>query len=179
MPTGGFSLVWLDGRHTSATGEHDAPGASGGAMSLRYATFDGQWRQTSEVQVDDRVCDCCPTTAVMTSDGPLVAYRDRGTGETRDIYVSRLEGKTWPTPQAAHADNWQIAACPVNGPRLSVRGREVALAWFTGKDDVGRSFVAFSKDAGRSFGAPIRLDADGSLGRVDVTLLPDGSAVGS
>jgi hypothetical protein len=179
MPGRGVALIWLDGRHTSATADHDAPGASGGAMSLRYATFDGQWRQTSDVQVDDRVCDCCPTTAVMTPDGPLVAYRDRGADETRDIYVARLEGKSWSTPRAAHADNWQIAACPVNGPRLSARGRDVALAWFTGKDDVGRSFVAFSKDAGRSFGPPIRLDAEGSLGRVDVALLPDGSAAAS
>jgi hypothetical protein len=179
MPTGGFSLVWLDGRHTSSSGDHDAPGASGGAMSLRYATFDGQWRQTSEVQVDDRVCDCCPTTAVMTPEGPLVAYRDRGTDETRDIYVARFEGGKWAVPRAAHADNWQIAACPVNGPRLSARGRDVALAWFTGKDNIGRSFVAFSKDAGRSFGGPIQLDTGGSLGRVDVALLPDGSAVAS
>jgi hypothetical protein len=179
MPTGGFSLVWLDGRHTSTSGDHDAPGASGGAMSLRYAAFDGQWRQTSEVLIDDRVCDCCPTTAVMTSDGPLVAYRDRGTDETRDIYVARLEGGTWSRPRAAQADGWQIAACPVNGPKLSARGRDVALAWFTGKDNIGRSLVAFSKDAGRSFGPPTRLDAGGSLGRVDVALLSDGSAVAS
>ena len=179
MPGRGLALIWLDGRHTSGTADHDAPGASGGAMSLRYATFDGQWRQTSDVQVDDRVCDCCPTTAVMTSEGPLVAYRDRSGDETRDIYVARLEGRTWSTPRAAHADNWQIAACPVNGPRLSARGRDVALAWFTGKNEVGRSFVAFSKDAGRSFGGPIRLDTGGSLGRVDVALLPDGSAVAS
>lgn len=179
MPGRGVALIWLDGRHTSATSDHDASGAGGGAMSLRYATFDGQWRQTSEVQVDDRVCDCCPTTAVMTSDGPLVAYRDRSGDETRDIYVARLEGKTWSTPRTAHADNWQIAACPVNGPRLSARGRDVALAWFTGRDNVGRSFVAFSKDAGRSFGGPIQLGSDGSLGRVDVALLPDGSAVAS
>ncbi len=175
----GLALIWLDGRHTSATADHDAAGASGGAMSLRYATFDGQWRQTSEVQVDERVCDCCPTTAVMTSDGPLVAYRDRSGDETRDIYVARLEGKTWSTPRAAHPDNWQIAACPVNGPRLSARGRDVALAWFTGKNNVGRSFVAFSKDAGRSFGRPIQLDTGSSLGRVDVALLSDGSAVAS
>ena len=175
MPGRGLALIWLDGRHTSATADHDASGA----MSLRYATFDGQWRQTSEVQVDDRVCDCCPTTAVMTGDGPLVAYRDRSGDETRDIYVARLEGQAWSTPRAAHADNWQIAACPVNGPRLSARGRDVALAWFTGRDDVGRSFVAFSNDAGRSFGRPIQVDTGGSLGRVDVALLPDGSAVAS
>jgi hypothetical protein len=176
---GGLALVWLDGRHTSDSDDHDAPGPSGGAMSLRYATYDGRWRQTSDVQLDDRVCDCCPTAAVMTPDGPLVAYRDRSSDETRDIYVTRLEGGTWSRPRAAHADGWQIAACPVNGPRLSARGRAVALAWFTGKDDVGRSFMSFSTDAGQSFGSPIRLDANGSLGRVDVVLLDDGSAVAS
>jgi hypothetical protein len=36
--------------------------------------------------------------------------------------------------------------------------------------------VAFSKDGARTFGAPIRVDEAGSLGRVDVELLPDGSA---
>ena len=38
---------------------------------------------------------------------------------------------------------------------------------------------AFSKDAGRTFGAPVRLDDEASLGRVDVELLPDGSAAAS
>ena len=43
---------------------------------------------------------------------------------------------------------------------------------------VARS-CAFSKDAGRTFGAPIRLDESGTLGRVDVELMPDGAAVAS
>ena len=55
----------------------------------------------------------------------------------------------------------------------------VVLAWFSGADKQNRSFVAFSQDAGRTFGAPIRLDEGGSLGRVDVALLDDGSAVAS
>ena len=76
-----------------------------------------------------------------------------------------------------HDDGWKIAGCPVNGPMLSARGRDVALAWFTGKDEQGRAFLSFSKDAGRTFGAPIRLDSSGTLGRVDVELLPDGAAV--
>jgi hypothetical protein len=59
---------------------------------------------------------------------------------------------------------------------LSARGREVVLAWFTVKDDVGHAYAAFSSDAGRSFGKPIRLDDAAALGRVDVALLPDGSA---
>jgi hypothetical protein len=52
----------------------------------------------------------------------------------------------------------------------------VAIAWFNAKDDQPHSFAALSSDAGRSFGAPVRLDDTASLGRVDVELLPDGSA---
>jgi hypothetical protein len=80
-------------------------------------------------------------------------------------------------PRAVHEDGWKIPACPVNGPMLSARGREVAIAWFTMQQEQGRVFVAFSKDAGRTFGAPVRIDDQGSLGRVDVELLPDGSAL--
>ena len=40
-----------------------------------------------------------------------------------------------------------------------------------------QAYVAFSKDAGHTFGEPIRLDDEATLGRVDIELLPDGSAV--
>jgi hypothetical protein len=83
----------------------------------------------------------------------------------------------WTPSAAVHNDGWKIAACPVNGPSLSARGRDVALAWFTVKGEQGQAFVAFSQDAGRSWSAPIRLDDGGTLGRVDVELLADGSAL--
>lgn len=183
MPGAGLGLVWLDGR-AMAPDAHDAASMTGGAMtkgamSVRFAAFDRQWKQTSEMPVDLRVCECCPTTAAMTSDGPIVAYRDRTSDEIRDIYVSRLDGGRWTEPMAVHHDGWRINACPVNGPMLSARGRDVAIAWFTMKEGQGQVFVAFSKDAGRSFGAPIRVDDGGSLGRVDIELLPDGSALPS
>src|SRR5438445_326473 len=56
------------------------------------------------------------------------------------------------------------------------RGRDVAVAWFMARNDQGRAFVAFSHDAGRTFGAPVRVDDAGSLGRLGVQLLDDGSA---
>jgi len=111
----------------------------------------------------------------MTSEGPVVAYRNRSEDEIRDIYVSRLEKGKWTAPVPVHADNWKIAACPVNGPMLSARGRTVVLAWFSVQDDVGHAYAAFSADAGRTFGSPTQLDDAASLGRVDVVLLPDGS----
>jgi hypothetical protein len=177
MPGAGLGLIWLDGRAMASAAGHDAHEGSSGAMSVRFGAFDPAWQQTSELPVDLRVCECCPTTAAMTSDGPIAAFRNRTDDEIRDIYVSRLEQGKWTEPTAVHDDGWKIAACPVNGPMLSARGRNVVLSWFTLKHDVGHAYAAFSTDAGRSFGAPIQLDEAAALGRVDVVLLADGSAV--
>jgi hypothetical protein len=173
LPGRALGLVWLDGRAV----ELDASNPEGGEMSLRYAAFDANWKQTADVPIDLRVCECCPTTAVVTPDGVLTAYRDRSDKEIRDISVSRLENGTWTTPAAVHVDNWDIPACPVNGPMMAGRGRNVAAAWFTVKNDEGQAYAAFSSDSGRTWGTPIRLDDAGSLGRVDIELLDDGSAV--
>jgi hypothetical protein len=175
MPRGGLGVVWLDGR-AMQNGSHDAPHPRG-AMTVRFATFDDDWKQTAETLVDPRVCECCPTAAAMTADGPIAAFRDRSNDEVRDIHVSRLDSGRWTESAAVHADGWKIPACPVNGPALSARGRELAIAWFTVQGERGgRAFAAFSRDGGRSFGAPIRLDEAGSLGRVDIELLADGAA---
>ncbi|MCA1586445.1 MAG: hypothetical protein LC791_17295 [Acidobacteria bacterium] len=106
-----------------------------------------------------------------------MAFRNRTEDEVRDIYVSRLESGKWTEPKPVHNDRWKIPACPVNGPMLSARGRTVAIAWFTVKNDVGHAYAAFSLDAGRTVGEPIQLDETSALGRVDIELLPDGSAV--
>ena len=50
------------------------------------------------------------------------------------------------------------------------------MAWFTMQAGQGRAYIAFSSDAGRTFGAPVRVDDAGSTGRVQVELLADGSA---
>jgi hypothetical protein len=173
MPGAGLGLVWLDGRAMKAG--HDEHG--GGDMSVRGATFARDGRQLNEAAVDLRVCECCPTAAAVTGEGPIVAYRDRSASEIRDIYVSRQVNGKWTEGSPVHRDNWQIAACPVNGPALSASGNDVALAWFTATGDEGHTFVAFSSDSGKTFQPPIRLDDASALGRVDVALLPDGAAV--
>ena len=176
FPVGnGLGLVWLDGRGMKPgahDGDHDA-----GAMSVRFARYDRSWQLVEESAVDERVCECCPTAATVTAEGVIAAYRDRGAGEIRDIHTSRLAGGKWTAPSPVFTDGWKIAACPVNGPALSARGRDVALAWFTVKQEQGQAYLAFSKDAGRTYGAPIRVDDGGSLGRVDVELLSDGAAL--
>jgi hypothetical protein len=173
-PGAGLGLVWLDGRAMKASKPGEEPE---GSMALRAAVFDPQGAQVSETLVDDLVCECCPTAVAVTSDGPIVAFRNRSKDEIRDIYVSRQAGGKWSEPVPVHDDGWQLNACPVNGPALSASGRNVAIAWFTVASDQGRVFAAFSSDAGKTFGQPIRVDEAGALGRVDVELLADGAAV--
>jgi hypothetical protein len=173
-PGGGLGLVWLDGRATNP----DSPNATDN-MSLRTTVYGKDFRQLRETAIDTRVCDCCPTSVSITSEGPIVAYRDRSAKEVRDIYVSRLVAGRWTAPLPVHRDNWEIEACPVNGPAVSARGRTVVVAWFTAVNDAGRAWAALSRDGGRTFGQPVRLDDAASTGHVGVELLQDGAAIAS
>lgn len=161
---GTFVAVWLDGRAFHGQGATRE-------TAVRAARFDGK-AFVDETVLDSRVCDCCQTAAVSTPDGLLVAYRDRSTEEIRDIAVVRRAGDTWTEPAPLHEDGWKIAACPVNGPALAALGDEVAAVWFTGAGDApGRVLAAFSRDGGKTFGEPLRIDDGEALGRVDVVRL--------
>jgi hypothetical protein len=168
MADGGTGFVWLDGRATHG---------DEGDMQLRAAMFDKSHKQLSDTVIDSRVCECCPTSVALTADGPIVAFRNRSAGEIRDIYVTRLAAGRWSMPIPVHRDNFKIEGCPVNGPAIAARGRDVVVAWFTAPKDVNRSYLAFSHDGGRTFGVPVRADDVESLGRVVVALKKDGSAV--
>ncbi len=171
----GLGLIWLDGRAMKPGAGPDDEGT--GDMGLRAAHFDRSGKQLSENAVDLRVCECCSTAAAVTTDGPIVAYRNRSADEVRDIYASRFTGDAWTVPAPVHLDGWKIDGCPVNGPALSANGRGVAVTWFTAPKDEGHAYVAFSQDAGRTFSAPVQVDEAGSLGRVAVEQLADGAAV--
>jgi hypothetical protein len=97
---------------------------------------------------------------------------DRAT--VRDIYITRLSGGKWTKPHLVHADNWVINACPDNGPAVDAAGNSVAVAWWTRANDQPQVLVAFSSNAGDTFGRAIRVDAGNAEGQVTVTLLPEG-----
>ncbi len=169
---GRLGAVWLDGRKFSKEG-HDASNE----MMLVSTTLAPSGSRGAELRLDERTCDCCQNAAAMTSNGPIVAYRNRSTDEIRDIYITRrIQGK-WTKGVPVHNDNWNIAACPVNGPALASNGRKVVIAWFTAARDSARVKVAFSDDAGAQFSPPVRIDGGAPAGRVDVALLPGGDAL--
>jgi hypothetical protein len=170
--SGKLGAVWLDGRKFSQQ-EHSAANE----MMLVSTTLSPDGTLGPEFRLDERTCDCCQNSAAVTVNGPIIAYRNRSPEEIRDIYLTRRIGGKWTAGVPVHADNWHIAACPVNGPAVAAAGSRVALAWFTAANDSPRVNVAFSADAGATFGAPIRVDDGNPAGRVDVVLLPDGSTL--
>ncbi len=175
---GQAALVWLDGRQMGGkTGAGKGKRDVSGAMTVRFTTVDSRGALGEEVLLDERTCECCQTSLARTSSGLVAAYRDRSDAEIRDIAVARYIDGKWTPPELVGSDNWHYPGCPVNGPQLSAAGDSVAIAWFTAPEQEPKVYVAFSTDAGASFGDPVRVDDGRPRGRVDIELLADGSAI--
>jgi hypothetical protein len=167
-----FFVTWLDGRNTVSNGhEH------GGAMNIRAAEVSPNGGVNAESLLDDRTCDCCQTTAAITSNGPVVLYRDRLEDETRDISIVRMVNGSWTEPKAIYNDNWKIKGCPVNGPKADALDNDLAVAWFTAADNQPKVNVTFSADGGENFDVPIQINEADAMGRVDVLLLDHENAI--
>jgi hypothetical protein len=170
-PDGSVGAAWTDSRNTGDAEEGH------GYKNLRVTTWSAAGPLGAEVEVDANICDCCQTAAAVTSDGPVVVYRDRTPDEIRDIGIVRRVNGTWTAPAMVAADNWRINACPVNGPAIAAEGRTVAVAWYTAANGARKVRVAFSHDAGATFGAPVDVDDGRPAGRVGVILAGNGALV--
>jgi hypothetical protein len=179
LPDGRLGVTWVDGRALKDmkedAEEHDGPLPV--SMALRYAAIGADGKLADEAVLDERICECCQTSAALTSEGPLIVYRDRSETEVRDNYFVRQQGNTWSAPRPVGPDNWEINGCPVNGPSVAADGRRVAVAWYTEEGNDPRVQVAFSSDAGATFGKPTRVDDREVIGRADIVMLADGSAI--
>lgn len=172
----GFFASWLDGRNSPAEKDQGHSGHHG-SMTVRAALLDRSGKKQQEWELDSRVCDCCQTTAAITSDGPVVVYRDRSEDEIRDMSIVRLVNGQWTTPQTIYPDNWKIRGCPVNGPRIDALKNNLVVAWYTAPDSAAHVNVLFSSDGGQHFGDLIQVNEGKAIGRVDVSLLDEKRAI--
>lgn len=178
---GFVSLVAMgEGRHFANWLQSEEAGPP---THLRGGVITPAGRIETEVVLDPLVCDCCGTDSIILPSGNVVvAYRDRSEEEIRDIHVVRGkpgEATTWTKPVKIGDEAWNTATCPVNGPALANDGSFVALVYFSGHLAIGNSLhLATSKGGGNRW-APPRLVHGGKnvLGRVDVTVLPNGGPI--
>jgi len=165
-PDGGASIFWLE----ALKGE-DAP------VALKRTIVDPTGKEVREEQIQPDVCGCCPTAVANTSKGLLVAFRAHTKEDIRDIAVTRLENGKWSTPKIVSADNWELNACPTNAAAVQAKGDHVAVAWFTGAQDMPRDLIAFSNDSGSTFGKPVTLSTGHAFGYTAMALDEDGGAI--
>ncbi|MCG2419666.1 hypothetical protein K8089_11590 [Aequorivita sp. F47161] len=171
-----FYAVWLDGRNTTAkAGGHDNHGD--GAMSLRGRLVHADGTMQPDVALDNRVCDCCQTAMTSIENAPLLVYRDRTDTEVRDISRIGLFDDSFSASQPVFNDNWEIPGCPVNGPSIASFKNNAAVAWFTAVNDNPKVQLAFSNDKGKTFAAPIQINTYETLGRVDVVMTSENTAI--
>jgi hypothetical protein len=173
-----FLVVWLDGRNAVMEGTNVNHHGGHGEMTLRAAVISLEGTKLNEWQLDNKTCDCCQTSAVLTNNGPVILYRDRSDEELRDIAIVRLQhDSVWSQPASVYTDNWKIAGCPVNGPRADAIGNSLAIAWFTAASNQPTVKVIFSSNGGETFGNPIQVNTGNTIGRVDVVMLDERAAV--
>lgn len=188
----------LVNRAAAQPGEDNAYASAVGLDGRRaqFAWLDGRdWEKSKRVQLMSRIvntegpitetrlldpdtCTCCSTSIARTRSGLLAAYRGHNSKNIRDISLVRTEDEGWSSPRVPHPDNWHIEACPVNGPHLDTRENHTALIWFTAPQDQPAVKLAFSHDGGATFAPLVRLDGGKAVGRAQVAVLGDGSAVG-
>ena len=174
-----MSLVWLDGR------QYALADSTKRVMQLAWTGLRADGTTHRELFLDEKICDCCQTSAVVTGTTTLVAYRNRTDAEIRDIHVQRIANRVVFPGAPVHRDNWHFAGCPVNGPSLAARGASVAVAWFTAAGDTARVRLAWSRDTGMTWGPAVevheRSGREGATGRpegrVQVVLTPGGDAL--
>lgn len=165
-----FFVSWLDGRNTGGSG-HDHS-AHSGVMSIRAAEVSLVGNVLWDELLDAKTCDCCQTASAITDLGPVVLYRNRSDREIRDIAITRLVNGKWTEPAIIHADGWEIAGCPVNGPKVAALGNTLLVGWFTAPTTIPQVKFAFSSNSGASFSEPVTIEGKGIIiGRVDVALV--------
>ena len=170
--------VWLDGRAYGKNILDRTDESLLDAMQLRTTEIRSDGVLVKDTLLDEQTCTCCQTSATATADGTvLIAYRDKTDADIRDIAVVRKVDGDWLPSNIVYRDGWEISGCPVNGPAIDAMGQTAVVAWFTGANDVPVVKLAFSRDNGANFDAPLRIDFGEAVGRVDVMMLTESSAL--
>lgn len=160
-------LAWLDKRDASMARQQGKPYS--GAAVYYAVSRDGGRSFENNLRAAGHSCECCRVAMAMDGDGvPVILWRHVYAGNVRDHAILRLDGKS-PVLRVS-ADNWAIDACPHHGPALSIGADNTwHVVWFTNAAQRQGLFYAYSRDAGRTFSAPMGFgDYDAQAGHAHV-----------
>jgi len=162
-----FYASWLDGRNTKTKNPQDSNKSL--PMTVRGGLVHKTTIEIRDFEIDNKVCDCCQTSSIRTTQGMLTAYRDRSDDEIRDISIYMYGNDNQDNIYDSN-DEWKINGCPVNGPALASNNAWTAMAWYTAADSAEVK-LAYGLD--NKFDQTIKIDNGNPLGRVDVEIQKD------
>jgi hypothetical protein len=168
--------AWLDKRNR-------VPATAGGqkyeGAGLFFAVSKDAGATYGEARlVKDNTCECCRLGIALDGQGhPVIVFRDIFEGSIRDHAIVTFSAPD--TPGEIHRvsrDEWQIAACPHQGPSLSIAANGTYhVAWYTNGRVRKGLFYASSRDGGKSFSDPLPIgQADHGPSRPFVLAGPHG-----
>lgn len=155
---GSVFAAWLDKR--GRVPAKKAGAAYDGAGLYFSSSRDGGATYSQARLAQDNTCECCRIAVAFAAPGhPVVAFRNIFPGGIRDHAITTLANLT--TPGAVHrisADDWQIAACPHQGPSLAVSAAGTYhVTWYTNGKNRQGLFYARSEDGGKTFSDPLAI----------------------
>jgi len=152
---GAIFAAWLDKRNR-AQAKDNGEAYSGAAVAFAWSR-DGGASFTEARLAHDGTCECCRLDIGFAGPGrPVVLFRNMFDASVRDHAVMTFADREAPGPlYRVSDDDWEINACPHQGPSLAVTpDGAYHAAWFTAGRARKGLFYARSLDGGRSFSNP-------------------------
>lgn len=147
LSNGQVGAVWLDGRNHL---EHS---------QLYFAQTQGREGFGEDKRIGGPGCQCCKLYLYVDDDQILhLVYRSLTRDNIRDIahITSDDNGTNFSSSALVSRDNWQIMACPHNGPAITQTDGSLFAIWYTMGGEEGL-YYAKSGDGGQVFSSRKRL----------------------
>jgi BNR repeat-like domain len=159
---GSVFAAWLDKRNRAPAQQN---GQKYEGAGLFFASSkDGGVTYSESRLAQDNTCECCRLGVAFAGLGrPVVVFRNIFAGGVRDHAISTFaDAATSGELHRISQDDWQISACPHQGPSLSISSAGTYhVTWYTNGKARKGLFYARSEDGGRTFSNPF------PIGRTD------------
>lgn len=161
-PHGALFAAWLDKRNRVPV-QKAGKKYDGAALFFATSTDDGASYSRARMAVDN-TCECCRFGFAFDRSGhPVMVFRKIFEGGIRDHAIVTFDDQGAPGEvYRVSEDDWQISACPHQGPGLSIGpDGTYHVVWYTNGRVRKGLFYAQSRDGGKTFSQPMPIGQPG------------------
>ena len=155
-PDGALFAAWLDKRNRVPV-QQAGKKYDGAALFFATSKDDGASYLPAQMVVDN-TCECCRLGLAFDPSGhAVVVFRKIFEGGIRDHAIVTFNDQGLPGEvNRVSEDDWQISACPHQGPSISIGSDGTYhVVWYTNGRVRKGLFYAKSRDGGKTFSQPM------------------------